>query len=190
MEFASNAKGNTGVALGATALGLSALGLSGNNNGCGNGGLLGGLFGGGNNNSSCNVSEKELAYSTALASCEAKRYADQIAREESNLIFMEARRQDEKIASVVKDTTSALIETGNALAVANTRVECLTVEVARNAKEAMTYTDTRVNAEAQLRKCGDENVVAWTKEQLCRKIEGELRLNPDVICGSPNSCNY
>ena len=189
MEYSSNAKGNTGVALGATALGLSTLGLSGNNNGCGNGGLLGGLFGG-NNDNSCNVSEKELAYSTALASCEAKRYADQIAREESNLIFMEARRQDERIASVVKDTTSALIETGNALAVANTRVECLSVEVARNAREAMTYTDTRVNAEAQLRKCADDNVVAWTKEQLNKKIDGVLKLDADIICGNSNSCNY
>lgn len=39
-EFASNAKGNTGVALGATGLGLGSLALLGGN------GILGGLFGG------------------------------------------------------------------------------------------------------------------------------------------------
>ena len=41
-EFASNAKGNTGVALGATGLGLGSLALLGGN------GILGNLFGGGN----------------------------------------------------------------------------------------------------------------------------------------------
>jgi hypothetical protein len=45
-EFASNAKGNTGVALGATALGLSAINALSGNGGLGN--ILGGLFNGGN----------------------------------------------------------------------------------------------------------------------------------------------
>jgi hypothetical protein len=43
-EYASNAKGNTAVALGSVALGLA--GLNAANNGCGNGGILGGLLGG------------------------------------------------------------------------------------------------------------------------------------------------
>ena len=53
-EFASNAKGNTGVALGAVGTGLGALAAM--NNG---GGLLGGLFGGGCNSQPVNRYDAE-----------------------------------------------------------------------------------------------------------------------------------
>ena len=163
--------------------GIGTLGvLGGNNGGCGNGGILGGILGGNNCSNDCHVSQTELAYATALASCKAERYADQIARVESERIFLEARRSDDKIASVVKDTTGALIETGVAVAGLTQQVKCLQIEVDRNRSEAKTYTDTRVDFEAELRKAADQNVLAYTNSELCKKIDGTLRLDGDDIC--------
>lgn len=80
-EFASNAKGNTGVSLGATALGISILDLIQN-------GTLAGLFGGGNNEQA-----KLLAENTLLKS---QQYSDQQTRP----IFVEQARQAEQLVGL------------------------------------------------------------------------------------------
>ena len=65
-EYASNAKGNTAVAIGSTALGL--IGLSAlNNNGCNNGGILGGLLGGNRCGNGCGNGGMDAATAMALA---------------------------------------------------------------------------------------------------------------------------
>lgn len=176
-NVASQAVGGTALGLG---IGGVALGLMNGNGGCCNGGgLLGNLLGGNNNN--CYVNKTELALSQQVAALQAEKYADQIAREESNLIFMEARRQDEKIAGVVKDTTGALIEIGNAVSGQAKEIACLQIEVARNREEAKSYTDMKVDYEAQLRKAADENIVSWTQAELNKKISGVLTLPESEI---------
>lgn len=154
----------------------TALGLM-NNSGCGNG-ILGGILGGGNNcNDKCYVNEKELNLTIALTEARSQATSLAIAREE-----------DAKIAAVVKDTTSALIETGTALARVNEQVKCLQIEVdrnrqdvARDLRESKEYTDCRVNAEAAARQAADQNILAYTNGELAKKISGELVIDGSQI---------
>lgn len=188
--------------------GILALLGGGNSGGCGNGGILSGLLGGGNScNNDCHVNQTELAYATALAACQGREYALNVAREESAAIFAESRRQDDRLAAVVKDTTGGLLQIGNAVAELNQITKCLQIQVDRdreegfrNLRESKEYTDCKVNAEAQLRKCGDDAIAAWTQAELNKKINGTLVLNGDDVmysrckpvleqcgCGSPSN---
>lgn len=71
-EFASNAKANTGVALGATGLGIAVANALGNG---GLGGLVGNIFGGGNNNAAI---PQLLAENAMLKS---ENYSDKVGKE-------------------------------------------------------------------------------------------------------------
>ena len=168
----------------------TALGLMGNNGcGCGNNGILGNLFGGNNNNCcGCPVSQRELAYATELATCQANRYSDQVARAESEKVFLESRRVDEKINQVVKDTTEGLIKTGVAVAENAKALECLKLEVSRNRDEAKSYTDAAVAHESQIRTLSDTNLKSYFDNALCHKIDGVLRIDGSQICYDPCPC--
>lgn len=78
VEYASNAKANTGVTLGSIGLGLGVLNTL-NQNGCGNG-LLGNLFGG-----NCNARGADMQYVSQLqaenALLKSENYADKVAKE-------------------------------------------------------------------------------------------------------------
>ena len=154
--------------------------MNGGCGGCNNGGLLGGLFGG-NRNCDCYVNKTELALSQQVAALQAEKYADMIAREEAALIFNESRRQDDKIAGVIKETTDGLIKVGTAVAEQSKEIACLKVEVARNREDAKNYTDQRVDMEAELRKAADQNVLAYTNAELAKKISGTLVLPESEI---------
>lgn len=181
-QYASKGQGNAGVvgaALGGTAL----LGALSGNGGCnGGGGLLSGIFGG-NCHDDCTVNKTELALSQRVAALEAEKYADEVARRESALIYQESRRQDDKSAAIIKDTTDAIIQIGNAVAGQSKEIACLQVTVERNREEAKAYTDTKVEAEAQLRHCEDKSVLAYTKAELATKINAVQRIDPSQICG-------
>ena len=97
-------------------------------------------------------------------------------------IFAESRRTDDKISSVVKEVTSAFIETGKSVAELNQIVKCLQLEVSRNRDEARAFTTTSVEHEAQLRKAADENLAAWTQAELNKKINGTLKIDGAEIC--------
>lgn len=185
-KVTSQGQGTLNTVLGSLGT-ASFLGMGANGNGCNGSGLLGNLFG--NNCHSCPVDQKELAYAIELASCRGREYALATAREEDAKIFNEARRNDDKIAGVVKEVTQGLIAVGNGVSRLDSKVSCIEErlnwmqkEDERNLREAKNYTDTRVNAEAQLRKAGDENVAAWASKELCRKIDGELTINGDQVC--------
>ncbi len=171
-------KGRVDTALGFGIAG-TALGVLNGGNGSG-GGILGGILGG-NGCNSCYVNKTELALSQQVAALQAEKYADAIAREESALIFEESRRQDDKTAEIIKDTTSALITIGNTVAGQAKELACLQVEVGRNREEAKSYTDMQVNYEAQLRKAADENIASWTQGELNKKISGVLTLPESEI---------
>lgn len=158
------------------------------NNGCG-GGILGGLFNGnGNGNNGCCVSQQELAYAVALASCQGREYSLQTAREEAASIFAESRRTDDKISGVVADTNRGLVDVGVGVARLDAKVQCLEKDVeylrqndARNLNEAKEYTDCKVNAEAQLRKAGDDNIAAWAQGELNKKIDGVMKIDGSMV---------
>lgn len=186
-------QGNLNTVLGAVGT-LGTIGGMGNR--CGNGGgLFGGLFGGGCGGNDCcdTVSQRELAYAVSLAACQGREYALQTAREEAASIFAESRRTDDKISGVVKETNQGLIAVGNGVSRLDAKVACLEEKLGwvreesnRNLRESKEYTDCRVTAEAQLRKAGDDNIVAWTQGELNKKIDGTLKLDGGQI--SYGSC--
>lgn len=192
-SVASAGVGNTALGLGiaGTALGLGAM----NGNGCGNSGLLGALFGGncGNNGGNCLVDQRELAYATALAACQGREFALSTARQEDAAIFAESRRTDDRLAAVLEQTNKGLVDVGVGVARLDSKVQCLEKDIeylrnndARNLNEAKEYTDCKVNAEAQLRKAGDDNIASWTQAELNKKIDGTLKIDGGMI--SYGSC--
>lgn len=180
-------QGNLNTVLGA----IGTAGVLGGNR-CG-GGLFGGLFGGGCNDNCDTVSQRELAYAVSLAACQGREYALETARQEAAAIFAESRRTDDKIAGVVKETNQGLVAVGNGVSRLDAKVQCLEEKLGwvreesnRNLRESKEYTDCRVTAEAQLRKAGDDNIVAWTQGELNNKIDGTLKLDGGQI--SYGSC--
>lgn len=180
-------QGNLNTVLGA----IGTAGVLGGNR-CG-GGLFGGLSGGGCNDNCDTVSQRELAYAVSLAACQGREYALETARQEAAAIFAESRRTDDKIAGVVKETNQGLVAVGNGVSRLDAKVQCLEEKLGwvreesnRNLRESKEYTDCRVTAEAQLRKAGDDNIVAWTQGELNKKIDGTLKLDGGQI--SYGSC--
>lgn len=88
-EFASNAKANTGVALGASALGVAAINALSGNGGLGN--LLGGLFGGNGCGTNTAVNRYELGLENENA-----RLRSEIALRDANIY------NDQKLLEVYK----------------------------------------------------------------------------------------
>ena len=180
-------QGNLNTVLGA----IGTAGVLGGNR-CG-GGLFGGLFGGGCNDNCDTVSQRELAYAVSLAACQGREYALETARQEAAAIFAESRRTDDRIAGVVKETNQGLVAVGNGVSRLDAKVQCLEEKLGwvreesnRNLRESKEYTDCRGTAEAQLRKAGDDNIVAWTQGELNKKIDGTLKLDGGQI--SYGSC--
>lgn len=180
-------QGNLNTVLGA----IGTAGVLGGNR-CG-GGLFSGLFGGGCNDNCDTVSQRELAYAVSLAACQGREYALETARQEAAAIFAESRRTDDRIAGVVKETNQGLVAVGNGVSRLDAKVQCLEEKLGwvreesnRNLRESKEYTDCRVTAEAQLRKAGDDNIVAWTQGELNKKIDGTLKLDGGQI--SYGSC--
>lgn len=162
-------------------LGIASFLGMGANNGCGNG-ILGGLFGGNCGNNNCCVSQREGALALALSEARSKEQALELARQE-----------DAKIADVLKQTNDGLIQVANGVSRNDVRLACLEKDVAflqreseRNLAEAKSYTDMKVEHEAQLRKAGDDNIAAWTQTELNKKIDGTMKLDGGSV--SWNGC--
>ena len=182
-EFAS--KGVAGTALGLGIAGTVGL-VSQMSNGCGNNGILGGLFGG--NHCDCYVTEKENAYSTALAISQSEANTLKETRKNLEALYAETIRTDNELRKTDAKISDGLIQTGNALGVLNAEVACLKDAVTRNREEGFRnlaeskqYTETLVHAEANQRKCGDEKVTLFVEGQLAKKIDGVLGIDSDMI---------
>nr|DAN87951.1 MAG TPA: hypothetical protein [Caudoviricetes sp.] len=151
----------------AGSLGLAAfagLGLR----GAQNGGLFGAVAGAGTGSDAGSrpVTQAELAYAQALdasqsevARLQSEKYTDNHivgAFKETTALF---RASDQKIADVVKDVTSAFIETGKSVAVLNTEVSCLKEQI------------------SAMKSCYDQ------------KLEYEIRALNNQISGVANAAN-
>lgn len=95
-EFASNAKANTGVALGATGLGLAAAQALGNG---GLGGILGNLFGGNQQGLALNALAQKDA---EIAMLKSENYSDKIGKEVYEQHRRDMREQNEGLMSFIK----------------------------------------------------------------------------------------
>lgn len=186
-SYSVGSQGQTDLNTVLGALGTASFLGMGGNNGCGNG-ILGGLFGGNNcGNNGC-VSQQELGYAVALAACQGREYASATARQEDSLVFNEARRTDDKIANVLKQTNEGLIAVGNGVSRLDVKTACLEEklnwireESARNLAEAKAYTDHRVDCEAKERQAADQNILAYTNGELAKKISGTLKLDGNMV---------
>lgn len=175
-SYSVGSQGQTDLNTVLGALGTASFLGMGGNNGCGNG-ILGGLFGGNNcGNNGC-VSQREGALALALSEARSKEQALELARQE-----------DAKIADVLKQTNTGLIEVATGLTRVDAKVACLEKDIAymketaqRNFVDSKAYTDMMVEHEAQLRKAGDDNIAAWTQTELNKKIDGTLRLDGNMV---------
>lgn len=184
-EFASKGVAGSGLGLGiaGTALGLLNSGFL--NGGCG---LFGGWNGGCANgiNSPVSNAEKLSALEAMLAREKAERYTDQQILGSVKGIFDEFRAGDAKLASVVKDTTSGLIEVGKAVAVLNEDVACLKTVIAKdqeinalkleNLKSELTGA---IALESERRACGDQNLYNYVNATF---VAGKLVMPLSSIC--------
>ena len=96
-EFASNAKANTGVALGATGLGLAAAQMLSNGNGLG--GILGNLFGGNQQGLALNALAQKDA---EIAMLKSENYSDKIGKEVYAQHRQDMREQNAELMSFIK----------------------------------------------------------------------------------------
>lgn len=199
-EYASNAKGNTAVTLGAIGTAGTILGALGamNNNCCGNSGLFGNFFGN-NCNNNCNEFVRNETFGLGLvnASQKAELYADRAVADAGRETIAEFRRSDQKIADVVKDTTAALIETGKAVAVLDSQVKCLQKEMElqnqitnqkfeyenkltnQKIENLRVETEGAIALEAERRANGDNNLYCYVNATF---VPGKLVMPKDAIC--------
>lgn len=175
-SYSVGSQGQTDLNTVLGALGTASFLGMGGNNGCGNG-ILGGLFGGNNCGNNCCVSQREGALALALSEARSKEQALELARQE-----------DAKIADVLKQTNTGLIEVATGLTRVDAKVACLEKDIAymketaqRNFVDSKAYTDMMVEHEAQLRKAGDDNIAAWTQTELNKKIDGTLKLDGNMV---------
>lgn len=95
-EFASNAKANTGVALGATGLGLAAAQALGNG---GLGGILGNIFGGNQQGLALNALAQKDA---EIAMLKSENYSDKVGKEVYEQHRRDMKEQGEGLMSFIK----------------------------------------------------------------------------------------
>ena len=199
-EFASKGVAGAGLGLGiaGTALGLlnggSSLltnGLMNTANGCGNCANRTACGGCGNANEyNCPVTQYESKLQGRIAELEGEKYTDNAIITAYKDTYAQFTAQDNKISNIVKDTTGALIETGQAVAKLNEQVACLKEQLNSKfdftnqkmdyeIKAARTEAANMVAMEGERRACGDEKLLAYVNGHF---IPGTLKLPEREIC--------
>lgn len=151
------------------------------------GGLLGGCGNGFLNWGGSNCSDRQIsALESALAQEKAERFSEQQTLNSTRELYTLIREEDAKIAGVVRDTTSSLIETGNALAKLNEQVSCLKTEMgmqqAMNEKElhcVKKELEGAIALEAERRSAGDQNLYCYVNATF---VPGKLVMPKESIC--------
>lgn len=177
-EFASKGVAGTGLGLGiaGTALGL----LNGNN--CGNGGILGGLFGG--NNNCCE--QKISALESELAKVSAEKYTDQQTLGTAKEIFDLFKKSDDKIAGVLERTNAGLIDVGLGVARLDKEIECIKTTMVKDQEiNALKLAHTKselsgaIALESERRTAGDQNLYCYVNATF---VPGKLVMPKESIC--------
>lgn len=182
-EFASKGVAGTGLGLGiaGTALGL----LNGNGNG-----ILGGLFGNGVNTATELAglgAVNELAKKEAeLAKEKAERYTDQQVLGSVKGIFDEFRKEDEKIAGVLKDVTTGFLEVGNAVSRMDKEIECIKTTMTKDQEiNALKMANVKselsgaIALESERRVAGDQNLYCYVNSTF---VPGKLVMPLSSLC--------
>lgn len=198
-EFASKGVAGSGLGLGIAGTALGVL-----NNG-GNGGILGGLFGGNNN-----LETKENAVlRERLAKVEAERYADGIGISTYKEAIALSNKNDEKMQANMKEAFQAIAELDKKEAVNRAEIKCLyttldskidnvNTQLLGEIKCLATNTNSRLTAlkdetaqaialEAERRACGDLTLKEYVDGHF---MPGMLKLPLTSVCPLPApACN-
>lgn len=176
-EFASKGVGTAALTTGIIgSVGALASGVLGG--GCGNG-----ILNWGGNN----CCDKQIsALESALAQERAERFTEQQTIQGQREMYTLFRAEDDRIREVVKDTTGALIETGNALAKLNEQVACIKKEM--EMQQMMNEKDLHcvkkelegaIALEAERRMAGDQNLYCYVNATF---VPGKLVMPTESIC--------
>ena len=126
VDYASNAKANTGVTLGSIGLGLGVLNAMRNNN-CGEG-LLGNVLGGNNNCCNRGVGAAELQYVSQLqaenARLKSEKYSDNSDKELYAQTLRDNRAAEDRVMAFIKPITDELVNTKVQLATLQAEQKC------------------------------------------------------------------
>lgn len=154
-------------------------------NGCNNG-LLSGLLGNGNKN----CEQYETKESSVLREQVAMSTAKDFAREAGTQSFTESaaytNRAVDGINTMLKEIYGVVIAQGNQITKLQSDAECNQKVLAKD----MEIVDLKIDREAERRKCGDENLAAWTQNQLDKKANYSNYINgQDVIYPRRRNCS-
>lgn len=181
----------------AGSLGLASfLGLGANNNGCGNNGVLSGLFGNNNNNGGCCVTEKEFRWAEKYNEClaqNAKLSSENFSREAATKAFTDsvtyASGLNDKANQNFKELFNTVIAQGQEIAVLKSDIRCLSVTNDKDHEALRVDYTNKINLEAERRDCGDKNIVAWTTGELYKKANLAQYIDgSNVFCPDSNIC--
>lgn len=167
--------------------------LQNNNNGCGNnGGLLGGLFGG-NNNCNNNGDCYERKESALLREQIAILTSQNFSREAATQAFKDSVTFTDKEVSrsnaIIEKLSNAVIDLQTESAVLKSDIRCLSAINEKDHQAIIAGYTSAVSLEAERRKCGDDNIVAWTQGELYKKANYAQYINgSDVFCPQSNIC--
>lgn len=139
-EFASNAKANTGVALGGTALGLSALPLLSN---CGLGNILGNLFGG--NNRAVTDMQYIAGLQAENAMLKSENYSDKVGKDVYAQTLQDNRQLRAEMYANVNPLTQEAHHNAVAVARLEEQVKCCCEKQELNNKILDQKIDSQVN---------------------------------------------
>lgn len=176
MEYASRGVATAGLTTGiiGTALGV----LNGSN--CGNGGLLGGLFG----NNCCN--ERSSVLEAEIAMLKAERYTDETVITAQRETFNEFRKEDEKLAAVLAKMTDGFLQIGNAVSRLDKEVECIKTTMAKDQEiNALKLANVEsklsgaIALESERRAAGDQNLYCYVNATF---VPGNLVMPLSSIC--------
>ena len=165
MNYASNGKGNLGVTLGAVGTGLALLGNSGN---CGNGGLLGGLFGG---NRACSAESAGVSRSEAEKDALIAELKTEVKLRDSTIYTdQKSLALYQYIGEQLKEVRADLC----AQKVHNQRTEdsfaLASADLAATKKELY----CAINNEAEKRCCGDNSIVNYVNATFYPKMTADV----------------
>ena len=128
VDYASNAKANTGVTLGSIGLGLGVLNAMNNSGCCNNGGLLGNVLGGNNCCNRGNMTAAELQYVSQLqaenAQLKSEKYSDNSDKELYAQTLRDNRAAEDRVMAFIKPITDELVNTKVQLATLQAEQKC------------------------------------------------------------------
>ena len=176
MEYASNGKANAGLTTGI--IGTSLAGLLWANGANGGNGLLGGLFGGGNNRGYAQTYEGKISQlESEIAFLRGENYTDKVASEVYKALDERIRTNMEKVYGFVIDLDKRTALNAQGLAyenqLTNQKIDCCCDKA-----------NMRIDFNRQLGELADASIISYVNSTF---LPGTLKLPITSICPQPTT---